>query len=457
MKTRKQALILFTRVPEPGKTKTRLMPYYTPEECAGLHTALLKDLAGECRRLTRTGEADLFVCMTPDFPDLTAKQQASFAALFPNGTEFIPQTGEGLGERMDRALQDIFARGYGAAVLFGSDLPDLTARDLRRAFRKLKDCDTVLGPTDDGGYYLIGAKQPCPEAFDHQTYSHSSVLDNTYSAIKAAGKTVGLLAPQSDIDLPEDLSRIRRDLRGSRHLKHSAAGAYIFGHSSISVIVPIYNEESTIEALLNQLAPYRNEVEIILADGGSTDRTAERIGPEWTLIHTEKGRAVQMNTAARQSHGDILFFLHCDSTVPDGFPDDIRRVLKTHPWGAFGIGYAEPEPFLKINAAYANQFRLRVQHIAFGDQGIFLPRELFEDLGGFPELPIMEDYQLSLDLREKHLYPGLAKDRILTSPRRHPKGFVAQNLSFRQYPRLRKMYRDGVDINTIADIYKDIR
>lgn len=113
---------------------------------------------------------------------------------------------------------------------------------------------------------------------------------------------------------------------------------------------------------------------------------------------------------------------------------------------------------MHINSFYANHFRLPLQKIMFGDQGIFLTRELFFRAGMFPPLPIMEDLQFSLTLRDMGITPGLTKKRIYTSDRRHPeKNFFKQMISLHQYPQLRKLYREGVSIETISDIYKDIR
>lgn len=451
MNETRRALILFTRVPEPGKTKTRLMPYLSAEECVKLHTAVLKDVAAECGAVN----ADLVVCFAG--PD---RAPASFSALFPEGTAFLPQEGDGLGVRMERALREVLEKGYRSAVLFGGDLPEIRTEDLNNAFRILEQRDAVLGPTTDGGYWLIGLNRPSAAPFDVKEYSTSSVLENTMASMEAAGLSVGTVRELSDIDTPKDLNAFRERVRSNKALRGTHTAQFAREALRISVIIPMYNEEKLIGGLLEQLEPFREDptLEFLLADGGSTDRTLERVPDGWTVLSTPKGRACQMNTAAAQSTGDVLFFLHVDSEVPEDFPEEIREVMATDRFGCFGIAYHTKDWVMHTNSFYANHVRLKFQHIAFGDQGIFLVRDLFFKAGKYPELPIMEDLQFSMTLRDMGIYPKLTKKRIYTSDRRHPeKGAIRQLISLHQYPELRKMYRDGVPIDEIAERYKDIR
>lgn len=451
MNETRRALLLFTRVPEPGKTKTRLQPYLSAEECVKLHTAILKDVAAVCGAVN----ADLFVCFAG--PD---RAPASFSALFPEGTRFFPQEGDGLGARMERALREVLEQGYRSAVLFGGDLPEIQPEDLNSAFRILEQRDAVLGPTTDGGYWLIGLNAPSAAPFDVKEYSTNTVFENTMASLQAAGLSAGTVRELSDIDTREDLNAFRGRVRAQKALQNSHTARFARDALRISVIIPMYNEEKLIGGLLKQLEPFREDptLEFLLADGGSTDRTLELVPDGWTVLSTPKGRALQMNAAAEQSTGDVLFFLHVDSEVPEDFAEEIREVMATHRFGCFGIAYRAKDWVMHTNSFYANHVRLRFQHIAFGDQGIFLERDLFFEAGKYPELPIMEDLQFSMTLRDMGVFPKLTKKRIYTSDRRHPeKGAISQLISLHQYPELRKMYRDGVPIEEIAERYKDIR
>lgn len=202
----KQAVICFTRVPRPGMTKTRLMPHLTGQQCAGLHWAFLQDLAEIYRRT----DADLFVAYTPD-PDWE-----TLKPVFPNA-HFFPQEGSGLGEKMNHALNTVLASDYDRVILTGSDLPLMTADHLRSGLAALEEADITLGPTSDGGYYLVGVKEPSPFLFENQTYGCGSVFDNTAAAAIAAGRPVARALPCDDVDTPEDLQKLARALSPDSH------------------------------------------------------------------------------------------------------------------------------------------------------------------------------------------------------------------------------------------------
>ncbi|MBR3974185.1 MAG: TIGR04282 family arsenosugar biosynthesis glycosyltransferase [Oscillospiraceae bacterium] len=202
----KNAVICFTRVPKPGKTKTRLMPCLTGDQCAQLHWAFLRDLA----EIYDQVEADLFVAYTDD-PDWE-----SLKTVFPNA-RFYPQVGEGLGEKMNNALNVALALGYEKVVLTGSDLPLMTAEHLRSGFAALENADVTLGPTADGGYYLVGVKERSPFLFEKQTYGYGSVFENTAAAARSAGKTVTEALSCNDVDTPEDLQKLIRSICPDSH------------------------------------------------------------------------------------------------------------------------------------------------------------------------------------------------------------------------------------------------
>ncbi len=190
-----RALICFTRVPRPGVTKTRLLPVLSGVQCAGLHTAFLKDLSNVYRQV----DADLFVAYTAD-PDWEKLKE-----IFTSAKAFFPQDGTDLGEKMHRALCRVLAMDYDAVVLTGADLPLMAASHPESGFAALEKNDVVLGPTSDGGYYLVGTKKPCGAIFEKQQYVGSSVLENTIEAGNQAGLDVALALPCDDVDTPEDL------------------------------------------------------------------------------------------------------------------------------------------------------------------------------------------------------------------------------------------------------------
>lgn len=452
------ALIIFTKEPVPGKTKTRLMPYFGPEECAELHKCMLRDI----RKEMKYTDSDLIVAYTGGRPDYLKK------VFGEKNTLFIEQRGENIGEKMHNAIADAKDLAYDKVVLIGTDIPEIEAETIDAAFTMLDAADIVLGPTEDGGYYLIGMKEPHREAFEVTLYGTGSVYEETVEGIRSAGLTTAAVESYSDIDTREDISAFRRRMREDWHLRHSYTGRYLASKAKVSVIIPVYNEEKTLPHLMSQLSDHRDDCEIIFVDGGSTDSTKDII-KRWIegnssggqacgclFLESEKSRGIQMNNGALSSTGDILFFLHCDSTIPDRFIDEIRQVMTKRDWGCFGVKFPSKNLFMLTNRLISNH-RAAVRHLPFGDQGIFIDRELFFEAGMFPEIPLMEDYEFSLRMRRYGIDPGMTRHRILSSARRYGSGTKSILKTEAQMLRIRSKYRRGADARELLDYYSDIR
>ena len=224
---------------------------------------------------------------------------------------------------------------------------------------------------------------------------------------------------------------------------------------SIAVVVPVLNEEAAIGALLERLRPHSRDCEIVFVDGGSTDATRDVVAAEFRVIEAPRGRGGQLNAGARATRADALFFLHADSAPPDDFPDEIRDALTTGEAGCFGISFDTPSLLMRICAALSN-FRAYRRRIMFGDQGMFMTRDLFERMGGFPELPLMEDCAFSLALRAAGVRPGKTRRRIVTSARRFGSSTTSRLSTMYHMARLRRMYREGVPIERISREYADV-
>ncbi len=442
----KKAIIIFTRVPIPGETKTRMMPWLKPAECAQLHRCFLYDIKEECQKVG----ADIYVCYTPE------GKEDGLVSVLGRDKEYFAQTGTGLGEKMYHGIQNVLSRGYDACILIGSDVPEIRAKHLQKAFSILERKDVVFGPTVDGGYYLVGMKTPHIEVFHKQSYGHGKVLENTSRYLREHGITMGYIPKLSDMDVPEDLKRFKERMRTDKRLQQTMTGRYLMRTSRISIIVPIYNEEATIVKMQEQLRPLKNKCEIIFVDGGSTDKTLDLLSSEFRVLHSKKGRQNQMNLGAVESGGEILFFLHCDSELPIRPLEQIRYVMKDYRVGCFGIAFHSCNFFMWTCRVISN-LRVKDRKLIFGDQGLFIERDLFFEIGMFPDIPIMEDYQLSLTLKERKEKIGMTRKRIYTSDRRFPKGSIKKLKLMWKMNRLRKMYRTGVDIKTIAKAYKDVR
>lgn len=188
----------------------------------------------------------------------------------------------------------------------------------------------------------------------------------------------------------------------------------------LSIIVPTLNEGETIAASLAALAPMRTrDAEVIVADGGSDDRTRELAQPHCDrVVNAPRGRASQMNAGAAAARGNVFLFLHADTRLPENADRAILAGLAAsgRAWGRFDVRIAGRHPLLPLVAATMN-LRSRLSGIATGDQAMFVTRDAFRAAGGFPDIPLMEDIALSAAL--KRLGPPLAlRARVTTSGRR---------------------------------------
>jgi rSAM/selenodomain-associated transferase 2 len=186
----------------------------------------------------------------------------------------------------------------------------------------------------------------------------------------------------------------------------------------ISVIIPVLNEEKSIAATLAELQRLKPD-ELILVDGGSSDRTREvcqRFGV--ALYPSRAGRAAQMNFGAQRSTGDVLLFLHADTRLPPSAFNDIRAALEDRRvvGGRFDLQLDDVRPLLKL-IGFMISLRSRLSKVGTGDQAIFARREIFQELGGYPDIPLMEDVAFSRALKRRGAVACL-RSRVVTSARR---------------------------------------
>ena len=186
----------------------------------------------------------------------------------------------------------------------------------------------------------------------------------------------------------------------------------------LSVIVPAWNEAGGIHHSLAPLQPWRGRGhEVIVVDGGSDDDTVHLATPlADRVIRAPRGRANQQNAGAAVAKGEGLVFLHADTRLPGEADALIQRALATHHWGRFDVRIAGRHPGLPLVAALMNR-RSRLSGIATGDQAIFVRREAFEAVGGFPAQPLMEDIELSRRLKRLGR-PACLRPPVTTSGRR---------------------------------------
>jgi rSAM/selenodomain-associated transferase 1 len=197
-----ERLIVFTRYPEIGMVKTRLIPTLGPERATELHRMMAEQTIEVAREVVADRRSVLVV-------RYTGATREAMADWLGDDLRYQDQGGGGLGERLQRAFDESLGRIRHPVVAIGTDCPELTSERIGEAFDKLRDTDLVLGPADDGGYYLIGLSRPAATLFHEIAWGTDRVLEQTWAAAVRAGLTHLLLDPLHDIDRPEDLERIR--------------------------------------------------------------------------------------------------------------------------------------------------------------------------------------------------------------------------------------------------------
>lgn len=211
------------RAPVPGKVKTRLCPPLDPGQAAEFYECVLRDVLDELSAWKRWDTWAAYAEQSRDY----------FLRLAVPRIALLPQRGATLGERMHAVFVDLCHAGYRQVVLVGSDIPALRGASVAEACNALERdrSDLVLGPADDGGYYLIGLQRPEEKLFDDMAWSTPSVLDETLARARQLDLRVHKVDGTYDIDVPGDIQRLRGDLDGSFELRARRPRTHAWTHA----------------------------------------------------------------------------------------------------------------------------------------------------------------------------------------------------------------------------------
>lgn len=394
-------LIVMLKYPRPGAVKTRLIPALGEARAGELYRVLVRHTLATVAEFSR----DCAVAVEVRLAD--APGEAAARAWLGEAITIREQGGGDLGARMERAVREAISDGAEAVVVIGADCPQLSRAHLAAAFTALDRHEVVLGPAVDGGYYLIGMRRFWPELFRGIAWSTGAVLAQTLAAARAHAGECHLLEPLRDVDEAGDLVAWA-DL----------PAVQAAGRGRVSVVIPACNEASYLPrtlAAVRRGGPH----ETIVVDGGSTDGTREIARAHDAIVLTAPaGRATQMNCGAAIATGEWLLFLHADTLPPADYARHVRETLALPGVvaGAFEFAIADDFPGRRW-IERATNLRARHWQSPYGDQALFLRRETFRRAGGFPELPIMEDYAFVRRLRARGKI-SIAPAAALTSGRR---------------------------------------
>ncbi len=219
----------------------------------------------------------------------------------------------------------------------------------------------------------------------------------------------------------------------------------------VSVVVPALDEQATVAAAVASARRALPGCEVIVVDGGSRDATAAAARQAGARVLVRPGsRAVAMNAGAAAACGDALLFLHADTTLPDGALAAVETALAAAEGGAFRLGFDERPPLWRL----ASRLYARLSRTAYGDQAIFLSAAAFRRLGGYRELPIMEDYDLVRRLRAEGRFVLLPL-AVCASARRHRA--QGELRTFLRISAIKVLYRLGVPGERLARAYRPAR
>lgn len=423
-----------------GANAGGLVPYLTAEECSGLKTAMLEDLA----ETLLNALADLFVVYNGK-----ESEKEYYSGLFPTAT-FITPVGETDGERMYHAMLNVFDYGCERCLLIGMNVPGICKEDFNRAFDELKYNDYVLGPTEGGQFWLVGARngsgnrmmQPLFALLEDQT---EAPMEDVLEVIPK-WKSYVLLDEKMNLRTISDLLLFRDQADG-----HSAE--FLKDHHVISVIVPVFNQVAMINPFLHEMEKLDGRCEVVFVDGGSTDGTwsvlrevaEKRYG--FRAVRAAKGRGVQLNAGVEAANGDIYFFPNIDASLPDDTVAEILDVLRENRAGFFGLRFRSRGILFRIHEHQLN--RRAKQGIILDDQGLFIERTLFYEAGMFDEINGFEDVQLAQELKKRNVSVGMTEQRLLIDAPHYRGNIFRRMHQMRQVEKLQKRLLDSTAANQL--------
>ncbi len=346
-------ILLFTRYPVAGLVKTRLIPVLGKDGAAQIHQRMTEYTL---RQIIQTG-FPYCICYTGG--SLTHMESWL-------GEEhcYLPQPEAEFGKRLYDAFNTAFADGYKKVLLLGADCPDNRTDNILKAVAALDTHDTVFGAATDGGYYMIGLTKLQPQLFENIDWGTERVLQQSIAKIS----DYALLQELNDVD------------------HHMAIP------KKISVIVPTLNEETHIDRLVDEVSQGFH-TELVFVDGGSTDATVKKASQRNVRVYSSTpNRAMQMNLGVQKATGDILLFLHADSSLPLDWDRHIRQALCDSAVSLGFFRFALQERFRgKRLIEWGTNIRAHILKRPYGDQGFFLRKKDFLNFGGYADVPLLED------------------------------------------------------------------
>ncbi|MEM8734022.1 MAG: TIGR04283 family arsenosugar biosynthesis glycosyltransferase, partial [Planctomycetota bacterium] len=443
--------------------KTRLIPALGPEGAAETHRAMTGHTLSWVNRIVESRGVQAEVSIHGSTPD--AFLHCFRDAFCPGQLSLSIQSDGDLGEKLFAALSSAYRSGAKRVAFVGTDCPDLSAERVDEAFESLNSHEVCFIPATDGGYTLLGIRfceERNPESFrwlfEDIDWGTDSVLADSVAKSSEHDCKLRLLSSLRDVDHPEDLEVWER-----------VQGGQTPGRPAVSVIIPTWNDEPalerTIEAIqtgsggesrVESLRLFEPDVEVLVVAAGDTRRIRNVCaGNQVQLLESCSNRGMQLNAGAAKARGSVVLFLHADTLLPTNFMAEVRSAVqqKDVAAGAFTLSI-ESDRYLSHWIEFGVRLRSRFRQFPYGDQALFMLKEAFESVGGFPNQPIMEDYELVRRLRKIGKI-HICQSAVVTSGRRwHDLGFLTTT-AINQAMILG--YHAGVPIEKLAAFYRRSR
>ncbi|XP_071960427.1 uncharacterized protein [Antedon mediterranea] len=472
-----ECVIVFSRYPQAGTTKKRLIGEIGEYAAATVQLIMTNQILDRVINLQKSRSS---VGAEIHYSGGTSEQLKYWLDRKSQKMQWIPQNGTTLGYKMSNAFKQAFQSGVQYAVIVGSDIPAIDESTMTSALTSLhQDFDMVLGPAKDGGYYLIGlniniltklGQENLDCLFEDIDWGTGKVRQQQLAVAKQHNiRVTELPIVLQDIDTADDLSEFERS---------TGVTVKDLTCPTLSVVIPVLNEGKNIQKILTNVTEnctWTKSLEVIVVDGGSVDETEQQVRMfaeqhsnfNIKFISSSKGRGPQQKAGVSASTGYNLLFLHADTTLPKRFDEHVLMTL-TEPGvsgGAFSFGvdilHSDDG---KIDNQYSRLFcmqmkflqrsvhyRCRKYEMPYGDQAIFVNRRTLEQVGGFPDVLLFEDFILIKNLQEVGHVQTVKEQYAITSCRRYQK-----------YGQLRtsgmnflfiSAYKLGVHPNTLARWY----
>ena len=408
------ALAVYIKNPNRVNVKSRLAKGLSAHYATQFYQHALACLQEDVQLIARMGFT-VFICPADPLDVDWAQQQWQTPFVFAQIQK------DNLGDRLQHTVAHLIKCGFNQVYIIGSDAPTLPISHILACQQQLESHDVVLGPALDGGIYCIGTKLKLP-ALTTIPWSSSQVFDNLKGLLAQYELSVTIGPSWYDVDTIEDIKRLKTDLKPTSSARKKLYD-WLENLPQVSIVIPVLNEGKHIKTLIKQLQQLQPVPEIVIIDGGSEDNTwddACNIDGIKRLQIKKANRAIQINRGAEIATGNILLFLHADCYLSQASYTAMIDLLADPKinGGCFRYYLTGSENnwrYRWIN--FGVNLRVKFFKLAYGDQGYFVRKNIFSNIGSFKELPLLEDVEWFFRLK-KTKRVVILKEELMTSARR---------------------------------------